>query len=112
MTFAARWQPPGGEDCHLKLSSLGGVDVQGVQQNSAALQARNRMRRQRLVEHLHRLGPAPLGHFIREVEVVTGADITARLERYAEIDPGFVRALGGDKFAPPFVHAIGGGGER
>jgi hypothetical protein len=74
----------------------------------AVKQARQRLRRQRLVERLHRLGPSPLGHFLREVEEATGADVTARLERYAEIDPEFVRALGGDKFAPT-VRVIDGG---
>jgi hypothetical protein len=64
------------------------------------------MRRQRLVEHLHRLGPAPLGYFLREVEA--GANIPDHLERYARIDPEFVRALGGDKFAP-IIHVIDGG---
>jgi hypothetical protein len=51
---------------------------------------------------LHWLEPSPLGHFIREVEVAT---VTARLECYAKIDPEFVRALGGDQFAP-IVHVI------
>jgi hypothetical protein len=37
-------------------------------------QARNcaaRLRRHLLVEHLHRPGPSPLGHFLHEVEDVT-----------------------------------------
>jgi hypothetical protein len=67
-----------------------------------------RLRRQRLIEHLHRLGPSRLGHFIHEVQVATGADVTARLERRAEIDPEFVRALGGDRFASS-LHCIDGG---
>jgi hypothetical protein len=62
-----------------------------------------RLRRQRLVENLHRLGPAPLGHFLREVE--NGANIADHLERYAEIDPEFVRALGGSDFVP-FLHLV------
>jgi hypothetical protein len=45
----------------------------------------------------------------REGEVATGADVTARLETYAKIDPEFVRALGGDQFAPP-LHVIDEGG--
>jgi hypothetical protein len=69
-------------------------------------QAQNRLRRQRLVEHLHRLGPSPLGHFLNEVE--RGASVAERLERYARIDPEFVRALGGDRYAP-IVHVIDGG---
>lgn len=68
-----------------------------------------RLRRQRLVEHLHRLGPAPLGHFLREVE--NGANIPDHLERYAKIDPAFVRALSGDRYAPA-LHAIDGGRMR
>jgi hypothetical protein len=58
----------------------------------------DRLRRQRLVEHLHRLGPAPLGYFLREVE--NGASIHEHLERYAKIDPEFVRACGGDRHPP------------
>jgi hypothetical protein len=68
-----------------------------------------RLRRQRLVEHLHRLGPAPLGHFLREVE--NGASIPDHLERYARIDPAFVRALRGDQHAPG-LHVIDGGRMR
>jgi hypothetical protein len=81
------------------------LDPHTIAQNRFAAQARSaaalsRLRRQRLVEHLHRLGPAPLAHFIREVELATGRNLTAQLERYGEIDPEFVRALGGNKFAP------------
>jgi hypothetical protein len=62
-----------------------------------------RFRRQRLVERLHRLGPAPLGYFLREIE--NGAIIADHLERYAAIDPDFVRALGGSDFVP-FLHLV------
>src|ERR1700732_2657681 len=101
MTIHAKGPRPGHGGDPLELSSYGGVDLQEIQQNRPEAQARNaRMRRQRLVLHLARYGPSPLGHFLREVEVATGADVPARLERYAEIDPEFVRALGGDRFAP------------
>jgi hypothetical protein len=83
------------------------IDGRDLKPTRAALQARNRMRRQRLVEHLHRLGPAPLGHFLREIEA--GASIPDHLERYMEINPAFVRALGGDRFSPT-LHAIAEGG--
>ena len=69
-------------------------------------QALSRLRRQRLVEHLHRLGPAPLGHFLREVE--NGASISDHLERYAALPADFIRANGGDEFTP-FLCAIEGG---
>ena len=65
-----------------------------------------RLRRQRLVMHLHRLGPSPLGHFLREVEC--GASIPDHLECYSRIDPDFIAALGGDRFAP-VLHVIDGG---
>jgi hypothetical protein len=65
-----------------------------------------RLRRQRLVESLHRLGPAPLGHFLNEIEA--GAIIAEHLERYARIDPDFVRALNGDRFPAP-LHVVDGG---
>src|ERR1700730_6791981 len=64
----------------------------------AQFAAIRRLRRQRLVECLHRLGPCPLSYFLNEVE--RGASVAERLERYARIDPAFVEALGGDRFAP------------
>ncbi|HEV7910512.1 MAG TPA: hypothetical protein VGP28_05380 [Methylocella sp.] len=73
----------------------------------AQFAALSRLRRQRLVTHLHRLGPAPLFHFLDEIEA--GAIIADRLEAYARgIDPEFVRALGGDRF-PPALRVIDGG---
>jgi hypothetical protein len=62
-------------------------------------QSRARLRRPRLVEHLHRLGPAPLGHFLHEIEC--GAFIPEHLEAYARIDP--------DRFAPS-LYVIDGHG--
>jgi hypothetical protein len=111
MPIYSKGPPPRRGGGPLEMSSLGGFDLQANIPNEAPAQDnfRGRLRRQRLVEHLHRLGPSPIGHFIREVEVSTGADVTARLERYAEIDPEFVRALGGDRFAPS-LHCIDGGG--
>lgn len=64
-----------------------------------------RLRRQRLVEHLHRLGPRPLGYFLDEV--AGGADVDRLLIDYGAIDPTFVRALGGDRL-PPLVHVVAG----
>jgi hypothetical protein len=69
-------------------------------------QSRARFRRQRHVECLHRLGPAPLGHFLREIEL--GANVAERLESYARLDPDFIRVLGGDQYAS-VVHVIEGG---
>jgi hypothetical protein len=103
MAFQHETRPRSPRAGSLELS-CGEADNRGLKPNgAAALQARNRMRRQRLVEHLHRLGPAPLGHFLREIEA--GANIADHLERYAEIDPEFVRALGGSDFVP-FLHRV------
>lgn len=55
--------------------------------------------RQRLVQQLHDLGPAPLlGHFLDELgaEAGCGASIDRLLSEYSHVDPAFVRALGGD----------------
>jgi hypothetical protein len=37
-----------------------------------------RLRRQRLVAHLHRLGPAPLGHFLNEVSIIADRVLALR----------------------------------
>ena len=71
-----------------------------------AREARLRLRRQRLVEHLHRLGPAPLYHFLTEVE--RGTPLWPHVERYAALPAAFIKANGGDQF-PPIVHVIDGG---
>ena len=72
----------------------------------AVREARLRLRRQRLVEHLHRLGPAPLYHFLTEVE--RGTPLWPHVERYAALPAAFIKANGGDQFAP-IVHVIDGG---
>jgi hypothetical protein len=64
-------------------------------------------RRRRLVTHLRRLGPAPLGHFISDIE--RGGDIDATLEAYGRLPVEFVLAYGGDRFAGPMLRAIDGG---
>jgi hypothetical protein len=71
-------------------------------------QAENRLRRQRHVEHLHDLGPSPLGHFLREIEVASGFILDAKLKRYARLPADFIRANGGSDFQP-FLHLVDGG---
>jgi len=56
------------------------------------------LRLRRLAVALHELGPRPIYEFLREIEA--GADVRARLEAYARLPAGFVRANGGDKFLP------------
>jgi hypothetical protein len=107
----AQRENPASWKCGARGTSLGKIDPSRLATNRPAAQAqssaRQRLRRQRLVEWLHRLGPAPLGHFLDEIE--RGASITDHPERYSRIDPEFVRALGGDRF-PPALHVIDGGG--
>lgn len=69
-------------------------------------QAQNTARRRRLVAHLHRLGPAPLGHFLSDIE--RGAPVAATLETYGRLPIEFVLAYGGDRFSEP-MFAIRGG---
>lgn len=63
-----------------------------------------RLRRQRAAEYLHRLGPRPLLEAM--TEVADGADLDDTLAADARIDADVVRALGGDRFAPPPLEAI------
>jgi hypothetical protein len=101
--------PTAGGAAGLENASLpGGTDCPSNAPETTPAQEDNRarLRRQCLVEHLHKLGPAPLGYFLREVK--NGASVTDHLERYSRIDPEFVRALGGDRYAPVF-HAVEGG---
>jgi hypothetical protein len=62
-----------------------------------------------LVARLHRLGPQPLLYFIREI--AEGADVYEHLERYAEIDTGFVHAFRADRFQPLAFAVKAKGGE-
>jgi len=64
------------------------------------------LRLRRLASALHALGPRPIYEFLREIEA--GADLRERLEAYAAIPAGFVRANGGDQF-PPISFAVNGG---
>ncbi len=67
---------------------------------------RAELRRKRDVDALWRLGPAPLWHFICEVE--KGADLDVTLARYAALPADFIKALGGDRFAPCLFVIDGG----
>ena len=49
-----------------------------------------------LATRIHALGPRPLYELMREL--CDGHDLIDALERYARLDPGVVRALGGDAF--------------
>ena len=63
---------------------------------------------QRNVERLHRLGPRSQYELLRELEQRFGCGkfIRNRVKRYAELDPGLVQALGGDRFPEAPVHEV------
>jgi hypothetical protein len=65
---------------------------------------------ERLVAHLHSLGPRAFAEFLDELAMAHGivADILARLELYAHLRAEQLSACRGDRFAPAPVRAIGG----
>ena len=66
---------------------------------------------QRLVAHLHALGPRPVAELLTEL---VGTDEQARrdvfhlLEKYSGLDPSLVRVLGGSGFPAPPLHEVRG----
>jgi hypothetical protein len=63
------------------------------------------------VGRLHALGPRVLAEFLAELgaDSYRMTDIERRLERYARLDPGIVRGLGGNRFPPrPSLRVVGG----
>ena len=66
---------------------------------------------QRLVGHLHALGPRPVAELLTEL---VGTDEQARrdvfhlLEKYGGLDPALVRVLGGSGFPAPPLHEVRG----
>jgi hypothetical protein len=64
-------------------------------------------RLRRLAAELHSLGPRPLYECL--LEIASGADPWARLERYAELAPlaSFIVALGAERLPPPRIFDVG-----
>ena len=60
------------------------------------------------IKRLHRLGPRPQYELLREIERRYGCArfIRERVKRYAELDPGLVQAIGGDRFPEAPVHEV------
>ena len=73
-------------------------------------QALARLRRQRHVEQLHRLGARVLFELVDELDRHHGLadDLDRRLERYAALDPEVLRALGADRLPVSPVRIVGG----
>jgi hypothetical protein len=55
-----------------------------------------------LTQHLHQLGPRPVGELLLALADAHGieGDILARLEKFAELDPVAVARLGGRTWPP------------
>lgn len=68
----------------------------------------SRPRLQALSEHLHGHGARAVHEFMVELVAAHGDDVVRRLEAYGRLDAEVIKALGGDRFAPPFA-AVGGG---
>jgi hypothetical protein len=68
------------------------------------------LRRQRQVERICRI-PRLVAELLDEIDRHhgLGADLDRRLERFAGLDPDLLRALGGDRFPPSPMRAIGDG---
>jgi hypothetical protein len=68
---------------------------------SATLASSTAIRLRHLANHLHRLGPRPVFEIL--AEALQGAPLIERLERYAQLDPDLVHALGADVLPPVIV---------
>lgn len=80
-----------------------------LSQNPIHAQAQRRLRRQQLAQQVHRLGARVLFEFLAEIDRYhdLGDDLDQRLERYARLEPDVLRAVGGDRFPPSPLRAIG-----
>ena len=54
------------------------------------------LRRQRQIEHVHRLGDRAVGELLHEVDA--GADLDSALAAYERLTPDLLKAVGGDHF--------------
>ncbi len=66
------------------------------------------IRFQRLVEHLHGLGPRAVGSIIAEVatEHGIGDEVMQRLERYRQVTPEMIERVNAENFPPaPLMEA-------
>ena|SRR5437762_5968669 len=78
-------------------------------QNPSHAQAQRRLRRQRHVEKLHRLGARVLFELVDELDRHHGLgdDLDQRLEAFAALDPGLLAALGADRFPAAPLRLVG-----
>ncbi len=84
------------------LSKAGWPSGSNNTQIDATVQALAEPRLERMIEHVHALGPRPLAEMLAEIARSTGQpDLVVDLvEKYARLDPEIVHALGADRFPP------------
>ncbi len=66
---------------------------------------------QRLVGHLHELGPRPVAELLTELvgtDAQARSDVLHLLEKYGGLDAALVHALGGSGFPAPPLHEVRG----
>ena len=67
------------------------------------------LRFQRAVERLHKLGPRILSEFLSQVaaERSIRTYLEDRISSFANLDPGALAALNGDRMPPTPIHVVG-----
>lgn len=70
----------------------------------------NTQRRQSLCARIHDLGPRVFFELLNELEKYGVADLDRRLERYADLDPELLAAVGADRFPARPIHLVQRGG--
>jgi hypothetical protein len=70
-----------------------------------------KLRWQRAVAAVHRLGPRALAELLDEIGCYNGIadDIGARVAKYAALDPAILRVVGADRFAALPLHTVARG---
>ena len=77
---------------------------EATRQTSDTVDMAARLKRQRRIEHLHRLGPRAVGELLYEVS--EGEDLDRALEAYGRLTPDMLEALSGDRFPPLPIHEV------
>jgi hypothetical protein len=62
----------------------------------------------RQIKRVHALGPRPLAELLDEIATATGqpALVADHVEKYSQLDPAALRAVGGDRFPPSVLGAV------
>ena len=78
-------------------------DSQHIAREAAPKGAFNH-KRQRQIEHVHRLGVRAVGELLRQV--AEGEDLDSALGAYQCLTPNLLKAVGGDRFPPLPIHEV------